>query len=242
MPPANNAQPDPDNVRLLIVEDDPDVGTGLEDFFSIKGYDVTRVTDGETAVQEITMLPPYDVVLLDVMLPDKDGFEVLREVRKSGVDSPVIMLTAKSESKHKLRGFDLGVDDYVTKPFDAEELAARVRAVLQRSQPHEERDEVGDVYSFDDYTINFVDETATRDGEEIEFTDLEFDILEYFINHRGRTVSRKQLLRDVWGISGDITTRTIDRHVASLRKKIEPNPDDPSYIQTVYGIGYKFVE
>ncbi len=242
MSPANGPTTDTENARLLIVEDDPDVGTGLEDFFSIKGYDVERVVDGEEAIQEMTMLPPYDVILLDVMLPDKDGFEVLREARKAGVDSPVIMLTAKSESKHKLRGFDLGADDYVTKPFDAEELAARVRAVLQRSQEPDETPDVGDVYSFADYTVDFTAETATKDGEEIKFTDLEFDILEYFINHRGRTVSRKQLLRDVWGISGDITTRTIDRHVASLRKKIEPDPDDPTYIQTVYGIGYKFVE
>jgi len=241
MPSSDRSTTGTENARLLIVEDDPDVGTGLEDFFSIKGYDVERVTDGKEAVQEMTVLPPYDVILLDIMLPDKDGFEVLREARKSGVDSPVIMLTAKSESKHKLRGFDLGVDDYVTKPFDAEELAARVRAVLQRSQEQDGTEDVGDVYSFDDYTVDFTTETAAKDGDEIEFTDLEFDILEYFINHRGRTVSRKQLLRDVWGISGDITTRTIDRHVASLRKKIEPDPDDPTYIQTVYGIGYKFV-
>lgn len=241
MPPPNSPATDTEDARLLIVEDDPDVGTGLEDYFSIKGYEVERVMDGKEAVQKITMLPPYDVVLLDVMLPDKDGFEVLREVRKSGVDSPIIMLTAKSESKHKLRGFDLGADDYVTKPFDAEELAARVQAVLQRSQERDAVPDTGDVYTFDDYSVDFTEETATKNGEEIEFTDLEFDILEYFINHRGRTVSRKQLLRDVWGISGDITTRTIDRHVASLRKKIEPDPDDPTYIQTVYGIGYKFV-
>jgi len=240
MSAPNRPATDTEHARLLIVEDDPEVGTGLEDFFSIKEYEVTRVEEGEEALQEITALPPYDVILLDVMLPEKDGFEVLREARKAGVDSPIIMLTVKSESKHKLRGFDLGADDYVTKPFDAEELAARVRAVLQRSQ--DRRPEVGDVYSFDGYTVDFTDETARKDGEEIEFTDLEFDILEYFINHRGRTVSRKQLLRDVWGISGDITTRTIDRHVASLRKKIEPNPDEPTYIQTVYGIGYKFVE
>jgi DNA-binding response OmpR family regulator len=240
MQTTNPQTPDTEHARLLIVEDDPEVGTGLEDYFSLKDYDVTRVEDGETALQEITTLPPYDVILLDVMLPEKDGFEVLREARKSGVDSPIIMLTVKSESKHKLRGFDLGADDYVTKPFDAEELAARVRAVLQRS--HDRRREVGNVYTFEDFTIDFTEETATKDGEEVEFTDLEFDILEYFINHRGRTVSREQLLRNVWGISGDITTRTIDRHVASLRKKIEPDPDEPTYIQTVYGIGYKFVE
>ena len=238
---SDGAPLETDDTRILIVEDDPDVGTGLEDFLSVKGYDVERVTDGEDALQEITMLPPYDVILLDVMLPDKDGFEVLREARKSGVDSPVIMLTAKSGSKHKLRGFDLGADDYVTKPFDAEELTARVQAVLQRSREQEALPDVGDTYSFDEYTLDFTTETATRDGTEVEFTDLEFEILEYFIDHRGRTVSRKQLLRDVWGISGDITTRTIDRHVASLRKKLEPDPDDPTYIQTVYGVGYKFV-
>ena len=238
MTSVDHSSTDAENIRLLIVEDDPEVGTGLEDYFSLKGYDVTRVTEGETALQEITALPPYDIVLLDVMLPEKDGFEILREVRKAGVDSPIILLTVKSESKHKLRGFDLGADDYVTKPFDTEELAARVRAVLQRT--HTESPEVGDVFTFDEYTIDFTEETARKDGTDIEFTDLEFDILEYFINHRGRTVSREQLLRDVWGISGDITTRTIDRHVASLRKKIEPNPDEPTYIQTVYGIGYKF--
>lgn len=240
MAPVESLASEIENAQLLIVEDDPEVGTGLADYFSLKDYDVTRVEDGEAALQEITSLPPYDVVLLDVMLPEKDGFEVLREARKSGVDSPIIMLTIKSESKHKLRGFDLGADDYVTKPFDAEELAARVRAVLQRS--HERRRDVGDIYTFDDFEIDFTEETATQNGEEVGFTDLEFEILEYFINHRGRTVSRKQLLRDVWGISGDITTRTIDRHVASLRKKIEPDPDEPTYIQTVYGIGYKFVE
>jgi len=228
------------NARILIVEDDPEVGAGLEDFFSIKGYDVSRATDGEAALQEITTLPPYDVILLDVMLPEKDGFEILREARKAGVDSPVIMLTVKGQDKHKLRGFDLGADDYVTKPFNAEELAARVRAVLKRSRPETE-EEVGDTYTFGDITVDFNSHTARKNGEEVEFTALEFDILEYFINHRGRTVSRKQLLRDVWGISGDITTRTIDRHVASLRKKIESDPTDPEYIETVYGIGYKFV-
>jgi DNA-binding response OmpR family regulator len=147
------------------------------------------------------------------------------------------MLTMKSEHKHKLRGFDLGADDYVTKPFDLKELAARMRAVLNRTQsgPAE------DAYQFDDVTVNLSQETAHRDGEAIGLTNLEYTILAYFISHRGRTVSRKQLLRDVWGISGNITTRTIDRHVAALRKKVEPDPADPTYIETVYGIGYKFV-
>lgn len=228
-----------DRARLLVVEDDPEMGMGLEKFFALKGYDVTRATDGEEALRAMRRLPPYDLVLLDVMLPSKDGFEVLREARKAGVDSPVIMLTVKGQDEDKLRGFELGADDYVTKPFNAEELAARVQAVLRRSEPTD--DPQGDVYTFGEVEVDFSTNTARRGGEDIEFTALEFDILDYFIQHRGRTVSRKQLLRDVWGISGDITTRTIDRHVASLRKKIEEDPTDPEYIETVYGIGYKFV-
>lgn len=223
---------------MLIIEDDPEMGAGLEEYFGLKGFDVTRATDGDRGLQLISTLPEYDVVLLDVMLPKKDGFEVLREARKAGVGSPVVMLTVKGHEDDKLQGFDLGADDYVTKPFSAEELSARVNAVLRRTKspaqgPMEK-------YSFDDLEVNFSNHTAHRGQDEIQFTALEFDILKYFIQHRGRTVSRKQLLRDVWGISGDITTRTIDRHVASLRKKIERDPDDPVYIETVYGIGYKF--
>lgn len=227
-----------EEARLLIVEDDPEMGMGLEKFFSLKGYEVARVTDGKKALRKMRHLPSYDVVLLDVMLPEKDGFEVLREARDAGVDSPVIMLTVKAKDEDKLRGFELGADDYVTKPFDAEELAARVQAVLRRSRaPDEATDQV---YSFGDVEVDVAARTARRNDEELGFTALEFEILDYFMQHRGRTVSRKQLLRDVWGISGDITTRTIDRHVASLRKKIEPDPTDPTYIKTVYGIGYKF--
>ena len=225
--------------HLLIAEDDPDIGEHLVALFSRKGYAVRHTSSGAEALQKMTSLPPYDLVLLDVKLPEKDGFEVLREARRGGVSSPVIMLTVKDADKHKLRGFDLGADDYVTKPFDTKELAARVEAVLARSESA--LPDTGDVYTFGNVTVRFPDETAMRDGEAIGLTELEFEILAYFVEHRGRTVSREQLLRDVWGISGDITTRTIDRHVASLRKKIEPTPDDPAYLQTVYGIGYKFV-
>ncbi|MEX0820567.1 MAG: response regulator transcription factor [Rhodothermales bacterium] len=224
--------------RMLIVEDDADVGAGLEEYFELKGFDVARVADGETGLQRLTMLPKYDVVLLDVMLPEKNGFDVLREARRAGVDCPVIMLTVKARDDDKLRAFDLGADDYVTKPFNAEELTARVNAVLRRSKSPSERSM--EQYTFGDVVVNFSENTVFRGDDEVPFTALEFDILEYFIRHRGRTVSRKQLLRDVWEISGEITTRTIDRHVASLRKKVEPDSDDPSYIETVYGIGYKF--
>ncbi|MGI9174619.1 MAG: response regulator transcription factor [Rhodothermales bacterium] len=226
------------DTRILIVEDDPEVGIGLEDYFTLEGYDVTRATDGE---QGLTRLKekPFNVVLLDVMLPGKNGFDVLREARQAGVVSPVIMLTVKGEAVEKLRGFELGADDYITKPFQAEELLARVRAVLRRSTAPSNAPM--EIYSVGDVQVNFSNHTAHRSDESaIEFTALEFDILRYFVQHRGRTISRKQLLRDVWGISGEVTTRTIDRHVASLRKKIEPDPDEPRFIETVYGVGYKF--
>lgn len=225
--------------RMLIIEDDPTTGLVLEDLFELNGYDVDRALDGPQALQLMTMLPAYDIVLLDVMLPQKSGFDVLREARRAGVDSPVIVLTALDEDDDKLQGFDLGADDYVAKPFHTDELEARVKAVLRRSKP--EGPGLGDRIRFGELEINLNDRTARRNGDEVSFTGLEFEILKYFIQHQGRTVNRKQLLRDVWGISGDITTRTIDRHVASIRKKIEDDPNHPQHIETVYGIGYKFV-
>ena len=226
--------------HMLIVEDDPDIRMGLREYFDMEGYEVETAEDGEVALEAMKTTEACDIVLLDIMLPKKDGFEVLSEAQELGFSAPVLVLTAKGEQESKLKGFGLGADDYVTKPFDTAELTARVEAVLSRSKSA--LPDTGDVYSFGDLTVNFPDQTVSRENDEIELTDLEFEILKYFIKHRGRTVSREKLLRDVWGISGDITTRTIDRHVASLRKKIEPMPDDPTYLETVYGIGYKFTE
>lgn len=225
--------------RMLIVEDDPDVGSALQDFFEFNGYDVTLAADGEAGLARMCEKPSYDIVLLDVMLPKKTGFEVLSESQEVGVDSPVLMLTGRGEQENVLKGFGLGADDYVVKPFNAEELAARVRAILHRTQPPDRAPM--EIYTIGDVEINFSTHRAFRGEEELAFTALEFDILRYLIHNRGRTVTRKQLLRDVWGISGDITTRTIDRHVASLRKKLEQDPAVPEYIETVYGIGYKFI-
>ena len=223
---------------MLIVEDDPEIGKDLEDFFGSRGYAVERATEGEQAVQLIIGAPLFDIIVLDLMLPKKNGFDVLREVRSAGIDTPVLILSARDSEKDKLRGFNLGADDYVTKPFSAEELAARVRVILKRIKSSS--DEPVERYTFGDVEINFSSHTARKKDQDLQFTALEFSILHYFIQHRGRTVSRKQLLRDVWGIKGDITTRTIDRHVASLRKKIENDPGEPKYIKTVHGIGYKF--
>ena len=222
---------------MLIVEDDPDILAGLEEFFDMKGYEVTTATDGEEALAQ--MEPgAFDVVLLDVMLPGKNGFDVLRESQEGGFDAPILMLTARGEQENVLQGFGLGANDYVTKPFNVEELAARVKAILVRTQPPDKTPM--DIYRIGDVEINFSTHEARRDGDTLDFTALEFDILRYLIQHRGRTVTRKQLLKDVWGIEQDIITRTIDRHMASVRKKIEPDPSSPIYIETVYGIGYRF--
>lgn len=180
----------------------------------------------------------FDIVLLDIMLPKKNGFDVLKESQELGVTAPVLMLTAKGEQEDILRGFGLGAEDYVTKPFNAEELAARVKAILHRTQPPDKAPM--NVYRIGDVEINFSTHQATRGEDEVNFTALEFDILRYLIQNRGRTVTRRQLLRDVWGIEQEIITRTVDRHIASVRKKIEPDPNEPEHIETVYGLGYRF--
>lgn len=223
--------------KMLIVEDDPDVGMGLQDFFELKGYDVSLATDGELATQMIGA-KDYDIVLLDIMLPKKNGFEVLEESQEMGVTAPVLMLTAKGEQEDILKGFGLGVEDYVTKPFNAEELAARVKAILHRTQPPDKAPM--SVYRIGDVEINFTTHEAVNEGKAVNFTALEFDILRYLIQNRGRTVTRRQLLRDVWGIEQEIITRTVDRHIASVRKKIENDPNEPEHIETVYGLGYRF--
>jgi DNA-binding response OmpR family regulator len=224
--------------RMLVVEDDPDVGMGLKDFFELKGYEVTLANDGEKATTHIRGGTGFDIVLLDVMLPKKNGFEVLQESQEIGLAAPVLMLTARGEHEDVLKGFGLGAEDYVTKPFNAEELAARVKAILHRTQPPDKAPM--DVYHIGDVEVNFSTHEAHRGDEELSFTALEFDILRYLIQNRGRTVTRKQLLRDVWGIEQDIITRTVDRHIASVRKKVEPDANEPIYIETVYGLGYRF--
>ena len=225
--------------RMLIIEDDPDVGFSLEALFGIEGFAVDRALDGLNGLDMMMTLPPYDVVLLDVNLPHKGGFEILREARQRGVDSPVIIVSARGREEDRLKGFALGADDYVSKPVNYDELALRVRAVLRRSAAgRASRDSIVRIGG----VVVDLDSHAAWHGEKaINFTSLEFAILRYFVQHRGRTVSRRQMLRDVWGMSDEVATRTIDRHVASLRKKIEIDPSHPTLIETVYGVGYKFI-
>ncbi len=225
-------------VRLLIVEDDRKIGSELESLFQDDGYEVSWTTEGEHAVKLLTSAPGFDLVVLDLGLPKKDGFDVIKDMHKAGVETPVLILSSRNSEEDKLNGFELGAEDYVTKPFSLKELSARCKVILRRNSVSNGKDL--DRYSFEDIEINFGSHTAHKNGTELQFTALEFSIIHYFIQHKGRTVSRRQLLRDVWGIQEDIATRTIDRHVASLRKKIENDPTEPQYIQTVYGIGYKF--
>ncbi|PSQ66033.1 MAG: DNA-binding response regulator, partial [Bacteroidetes bacterium QH_1_61_8] len=190
--------------HMLIVEDDPDILMGLEEYFELEEYEVQTAEDGEEALRLMREMEKCDVVLLDVMLPKKDGFDVLRESQEMGFSAPILMITARGEQESKLKGFGLGADDYITKPFNVEELAARVKAILQRTMPPSEAPM--DIYEIGDVEINFTTHEAYRGDEEVEFTALEFDILRYLTQHEGRTVTRKQLLRDVWGIDENIIT------------------------------------
>ncbi len=226
--------------HLFVVDDDPNVSEALDVFFDDNGFQTTMADNGEDALARLKETPEaFDAVLLDVSLPGMSGFEVLEASQTiDRFTSPVIMLTGRGEPEAKLTSFGLGADDYVVKPFNPDELLARVRAILTRTQ-RPDRTPM-DVYDIGDVSINFSTHEATSKGEPIAFTALEYDILRYLILNRGQTVTRRQLLTDVWGIDQDIVTRTIDRHMASVRKKIEPDPTVPVYIETVYGIGYRF--
>lgn len=225
--------------RLLIVEDDPELSTGLLLYLESQGYEVTLVNDGEKGLQQAVSLPGFDLIVLDARLPGRSGFDVLREARSQGVSTPVLMLTGLGGHDDKMRGFELGADDYLTKPFSTEELLARVQAILRRSQ--DDSEEATGTYNVGGLRVNLADKEVTRDSEEISLTDLEFRLLRYLLLHRGRTATREQILRDVWGLPSDVETRTIDRHVNALRKIMDGEDEDSWAIKSVYGIGYKLV-
>lgn len=225
--------------RLLIVEDDPELSTGLLLFLESQGYEVTLVNDGVKGLQHAISLPGFDLVLLDAKLPGRSGFDVLREARSRGVSTPVLMLTGLGGHDDKMRGFELGADDYITKPFSTDELLARVQAILRRAKEEPSDDEA--VYEVGGLTVDTAQQSVTRDGEEVALTDLEFRLLKYLLLHRGRTATREQILRDVWGLPSDVETRTIDRHVNALRKVMDGDDEDGWAIKSVYGIGYKLV-
>jgi DNA-binding response OmpR family regulator len=217
--------------RILIVEDDAPLARVLRDNFVIEGFDVECAGDGHQAVQLARQRPP-DLVILDVMLPDRSGFELVGLLRRGG-ETPIIMLTARAEKADKLKGLALGADDYVTKPFDLEELLARVHAVLRRVSPGVERVVLGEV------TVDFTTRAARSPLSPIHLTHLEFELLRYLAERQSRVVLRSELLREVWGYPDAPNTRSVDYAVARLRKKVERDPASPRFIRTVHGDGYQ---
>lgn len=224
--------------RILLVEDEPGLVLTLTDCLLAEGYTVEAARDGECGLQRARE-ESFDLLLLDVMLPRKNGFDVLRDLRQQGVMIPAIMLTARAQVVDKILGLKLGADDYLTKPFDMGELLARLEAVLRRT-PAAIQANV-DVYHFSDVRVDFRRTEVTRAGQFIELTAREYQLLCYFITRREMTLSREQLLNEVWGYDATPTTRTVDVHVGLLRQKLEPNPRLPQYILTIHGLGYKFV-
>jgi DNA-binding response OmpR family regulator len=222
--------------RILVVEDEPDIALGLLDDLTLEGHSVEMVTDGESASRR-GREPRWDLIVLDVMLPKKDGFDVCRDLRRAGVKTPIILLTAKTHEAEKVLGLELGADDYVTKPFSPRELRARITAVLRRVPSDAS---VNSVYRFGDVMIDFGRAELTRGGRPVDVTPIELRLLEVFVRRRGRVLSREQLLDGAWGHDVHVTDRAVDTHIVNLRRKIEDAPADPKYLLSVRGIGYRF--
>lgn len=223
--------------RILIVEDEPAMVAGLRDNFEFEGYEVLTASDGVAGLERALKEVP-DLVVLDVMMPRMSGLDVCKQLKAKRPSIPIIMLTARGQEVDKVVGLELGADDYVTKPFSIRELLARVKAVLRRAKS-DPRDK--ERLSFGDVEVNLRSCQVSRSGRALEFSSKEFDLLKYFLAHPGETLSRDRLLEDVWGYDRFPTTRTVDAHIVRLRQKVEPKPEEPRYILTVHGTGYKFV-
>lgn len=219
--------------RILLVEDEPAIATGVRDDLELEGYSVDVVADGVTASTR-GMQGQYDLILLDLMLPGKDGYTVCRELRAAGVRTPLLMLTARGQEADKVLGLELGADDYITKPFSPRELRARIKAALRRN------DDTLPVFSFGDVEVDFERVEVRRAGASVELTPIEFKLLSTFVRSPGRVLNRQQLLDRVWGPGTYVTERVVDTHIGNLRKKIEPDPKHPRYLISVLGAGYRF--
>ncbi len=231
--------------KILVVEDEEIIRLGLRDNFELENYLVETAGDGDEAIVKAEEFQP-DLVILDLMLPKKSGFEVCRVLRKKHPHVIIIMLTAKTEETSKVAGLEMGADDYVTKPFSILELLARVKAFLRRSQSQQQSNavttEICDVVEFESIRLDFKKYEATRNGEPIELSAREFQLLRYFWNRRSEVILREDLLQEIWGYTPDNmpTTRTIDNHIVKLRQKLEDDPTNPRIILSIRGAGYKF--
>ena len=224
--------------KIFIAEDELNMRKGLQDNLEFEGYEVNCAEDGEEALEQIKK-NSYDLIILDVMMPKMSGFDVCKAARKIGIETPIILLTAKGEEIDKVLGLELGADDYVTKPFSLRELLARIKAILRRSgnkvSPSGVFEKIGNL------NINFTAYTANSNGKEISLSHKEFEILSYLWKKRNTTVSRDDLLNEVWGYEESPTTRTVDNFILKLRQKIEKDPNNPKIILTVHGVGYKLI-
>jgi len=227
--------------KILIVEDEPNMRLGLKDNLEFESYDVDIATNGEEGLKKI-LENDYNLVLLDVMLPQMSGFDICKTVRKKGITTPIILLTAKGEEIDKVLGLELGADDYVTKPFSIRELLARIKAVLRRGENYSGSDIRDKIISLGKLQINFVSYTAFEGKESVQMSHKEFDVLYYLWKRRNHTVSRDELLTEIWGYEENPTTRTVDNFILKLRQKLEKDPNHPQIILTVHGIGYKLVD
>ncbi len=224
---------------ILIVEDDAGIRVILQDALSEQGYDVTTAADGEKGL-ELALASKPDLLILDVMLPLMDGFEICKRVRQEGVTSPILMLTVKDEEVDKVLGLELGADDYVTKPFSLKELSARIKALLRRVEDYQNEIKL---YRFGSVELDFQKYESRKDGLDLRLTPLELKILKLLIDRKGQVISRDEFLDSVWGADNlAVSHRTVDSHMAHIRKKIEDNPSKPKHIKSVHSIGYKFVD
>ena len=223
--------------RILVVEDEPGIAFGLEDDLKIEGYEVEVAGDGITALRRARE-SVFDLIVLDVMLPGKDGFDVCRELRRGGSRTPILMLTARTHEAEKVLGLELGADDYMTKPFGARELRARIKALLRRAGG--DGQDQPNTYVFGDVEVDFRRGEMRRGGQAVELTPIEFKLLGVFVRARGRVFSRDQLMDAAWGPGTFASARVVDNHIANLRKKIEPDPAEPRFLHSVRGLGYRF--
>jgi DNA-binding response OmpR family regulator len=223
--------------KILIVEDQRDMVTGLVFNLEAQGHEVSAAYDGEAGLAQAEKENP-DLVILDIMLPKKDGFEVCRDLRKKGRDFPILMLTARREEADKVLGLEIGADDYLTKPFGLSEFLARVKALLRRGPG---KDNQMENCRFGAVELDFKNYRATRDGAPVTLTQREFEMMRLFIRNRDKVISRNRFLNEIWGYDRYPTTRTVDAHIAGLRQKLEPDPEHPRFIVTVHGLGYKFI-
>lgn len=220
--------------RILVIEDEAALRLALSDRLASEGFEVSTAEDGDSGYERAAT-EPVDLVILDVMLPGRSGFDVCRDLRRDGIDVPVLMLTARGEVIDRVLGLKLGADDYLVKPFETVELLARVEALLRRARPDTE----GGTFAFGEVRVDFRRMTVTRAGEPVELSALEFRLLRFLVERRGEVLDRETLLDEVWGYDADVYSRTVDQHVATLRKKIEADPRHPRYLVTVHGAGYK---